>query len=323
MSGIRMKTGLLVKGIAVVLTLIGAPAVGILMTPKREAVAQAAETHQEQAVEATKPAAAPIATGNFVGVLLPPQMANLSAFSDTRVKHIDVKLGQRVRKDQVLLGFDPREQQQMLLAAESQLQGAKARAGAAGAECGAASADARRNSGTVEWNGQKISIVSGGQADSARFNRAAACARAGAAGAEIKEAQARVDQLKLAVEHTELTAPWEGVVTAINVEADATVHAGQPVIRIVGGQGLRARIAIPEESSGVWQGRRRAQLALDDGKGGKIFWAILDQVAPEVEAASRTYFVEGPLAADNKACGGDCTLLAGRPVRATLISDNE
>ena len=121
MSGIRMKTGLLVKGIAVVLTLIGAPAVGILMTPKREAVAQAAETHQEQAVEATKPAAAPIAKGNFVGVLLPPQMANLSAFSDTRVKHIDVKLGQRVRKDQVFLGFDPREQQQMLLAAESQL----------------------------------------------------------------------------------------------------------------------------------------------------------------------------------------------------------
>ena len=37
----------------------------------------------------------------------------------------------------------------------------------------------------------------------------------------------------------------------------------------------------------------------------------------------RSFFVEGPVNANTELCGGDCALLAGRPVRATLISDKE
>lgn len=316
---VNKRRSLLVKGTAVLLTFVAAPILGIVMTPKREAVAQAAEEAQVAAPKT--PTTAP--TGNFIGVLLPPQMATLTAYGEGRVDHVDVKLGQPVKKGQMLIAFDRREAEQMLAAAEGQVKGAQAAAGAAGAEAAAARAAMQRNSGTIDWNGQKISIVAKGQEQQARFDAAAAAARAGAAAAQIAEARARVEQLKVQLEHTEFRAPFDGVVTQLNFEQGATVHQGQPVVRVVGGQGLRARIAIPEESAGVWQGRRRAQLALDDAKAGKVFWAILDQVAPEVEPASRTYFVEGPLAATQDLCGGDCAMLAGRPVRATLISDKE
>lgn len=309
----RFHRGLVMKATAVLLTIVGAPVIGILTTPKREAVAHAAE--EEHVV---KPVVKTVATGNFIGVLLPPQMATLSSYAEGRVESIAVKVGQPVKKGQLLLSFDPRESQQALAAAEGAYQAARAAAGAAGAEAAAARAAAKRNAGTVEWNGQKISIVAEGQATQSRHEAAAAGGRAAMAAAQIAEAKARVEQFKVALEHSEFRAPFDGVVTQINVEQGATAHGGQPVVRVVGGQGLRARIAIPEESSGVWLGRRRAQLELE----GKVFWAILDQVAPEVEPTSRTYFVEGPLAGATD-CGGDCAMLAGRPVRATLISDKE
>jgi RND family efflux transporter MFP subunit len=304
------------KGVAVLLTVVGAPILGVVTTPKREAVAKAADSEE---IVTVKPAPSTVATGNFIGVLLPPQMATISSYAEGRVDHIDVKVGQPVKKGELLLAFDPRESEQALAAAESGMKAAKAAAGAAWAEAAAARADAKRNNATIDYHGEKISLVAGGVAETSLHSAAAAAARAGSAGAQIAEAKARVEQLKLQLEHSEFRAPFDGVVTQINVEQGATAHAGQPIVRVVGGQGLRARIAIPEESAGVWQGRRRAQLQLDN----KTYWAILDQVSPEVEPTSRTYFVEGPLAATPDGCGSNCALLAGRPVRATLISDKE
>ena len=314
--GIRLRPGLVMKCVAVVLTIVGAPVIGVITTPKREAIAKAAENVE---VASVKPVASSMATGNFIGVLLPPQMATLSSYAEGRVERIDVKVGQPVKKGQLLLTFDPREAQQALAAAQEGVKAAKMAAGAAWAEAAAARGDARRNSETIEYGGKKISLVAGGVAENSKHSAAAAAARGASAGAQAAEAKARVEQLKLQLEHSEFRAPFDGVVTQINVEQGATAHGGQPVVRVVGGQGLRARIAIPEDSAGVWKDRRRAQLELDN----KTYWAILDQVSPEVEPTSRTYFVEGPLAATADVCGGDCALLAGRPVRATLISDKE
>lgn len=318
--GIRLRPGLVMKCVAVLLTIIGAPIVGVITTPKRESVARAADGAEAAAAGAiVKPAASAIATGNFIGVLLPPQMATLSSYAEGRVERIDVKVGQPVKKGQLLLTFDQREAEQALAVAQEDVKAAKMSAGAAWAEANAARGEAKRNSETITYQGQKISLVAGGVAANSQHTASAAAARGASAGAQAAAAKARVGQLKLMLEHSEFRAPFDGVVTQINVEQGATAHGGQPVVRVVGGQGLRAKIAIPEESVGVWLGRRRAQLELDN----KTYWAIIDQVSPEVEPASRTYFIEGPLAATADVCGGDCALLAGRPVRATLISDKE
>jgi hypothetical protein len=87
------------------------------------------------------------------------------------------------------------------------------------------------------------------------------------------------------------------------------------VARVVGGgQGLRARIAVSDDAAPLLA-RRKAKLTFDD----KTLAALIDQVAPEVEPASRTFIVEGNVDLDPKACGGDCALLAGRAVRAAFL----
>jgi RND family efflux transporter MFP subunit len=257
--------------------------------------------------------AAPMAT-DFVGVVLPPQMASLSPRADGKVLETKVKLGQAVKKGDVLVVFDPREREHELAMAEASLKAAKASAGAAGADLAAATRRASRRNSTVTVGDQKIAIVSGEEAAQSRFEAQGAAARAASAAANIAEQRAKVDQLKLALEQTQLVAPFDGVVTGLYFEPGMTVHAGDPAARVVGGKGLRFRAAVPEDSVAVLKGKAHARITLE----GKLLVGSIEQVAPEVEPASRTFLVEGPVDNGDAACGGDCTMLAGRAVRVTL-----
>ncbi|MFO0671755.1 MAG: efflux RND transporter periplasmic adaptor subunit [Polyangiaceae bacterium] len=291
--------------------LLGAPIVGILTAPKREAIAGTIRP-AESTPAVTSTAARPAPRG-FAGVLLPPQMATLSAYADGRVERIAVKVGQRVKAGDLLLTFDPREAKEALEAAENAYQAARAAAGAAGSDSLAAAAEAKRNGGFVEHDGKRYSLVAEGQAAQSRFNASAAAGRAASAAAAAAEAKSRVGQLKLALEHSEFRAPFDGMVTQISVESGATAHGGQPVVRVVGGDGLRVRLAVPEITDAKWREQKHAAIEVDN----RVYHATIDQAAPEVEPASRTYFVEGPVD-DAAGCGADCALLAGRPVRVVL-----
>ncbi|MBK6694858.1 MAG: biotin/lipoyl-binding protein [Myxococcales bacterium] len=304
-------------------TVLGAPLLGVLMTPKRENVAKAEEAQTEAVTSATA-AAKPIPTSDFVGVLLSQQMATISSYADSRVMSLEVKVGQRIHKGQKLVVLDPRSTQQELEGAKGALAAAGGQAGAAAAEARFASQRANRRNETIDLGGgRKMSLVSGEDQGQALSDRAAAAGRAASAAGSMAQARARIKQLELALENMEPMAPFDGVVQQIMVETGTTIHNGQPLVRLVGGQGLRAKIAIPEEAAGVWQGRRRAQLDVDIQGQTRTFWAVIDQVAPEVEPASRSFFIEGPVPVTPEMCGGDCVMLGGRPVKASLISDKE
>jgi multidrug efflux pump subunit AcrA (membrane-fusion protein) len=125
--------------------------------------------------------------------------------------------------------------------------------------------------------------------------------------------KARVDQLRVALQESELRAPFDGVVSSVSFEPGMTAHTGDVVARIVGGQGLRARIAIPEDAAALLKSRH-ARITLDD----KVLIATLDQVSPEPEPASRAFVLEGSVDSLATSCGNGCAAFAGRPVRASL-----
>ncbi len=275
-----------------------APLIGVF-TARLSAAAPAASS-AKVAVSASPlstSTAAPMAT-DFVGVVLPPQMASLSPRADGKVLETKVKLGQAVKKGDVLVVFDPLEREHDL----------------AMADLAAATRRASRRNSTVTVGDQKIAIVSGEEAAQSRFEAQGAAARAASAAANIAEQKAKVDQLKLALEQTQLVAPFDGVVTGLYFEPGMTVHAGDAAARVVGGKGLRFRAAVPEDSVAVLKGKAHARIALE----GKLLMGSIEQVAPEVEPASRTFLVEGPVDNGDAACGGDCTMLAGRAVRVSL-----
>jgi RND family efflux transporter MFP subunit len=304
----------LLKGLACLVVLGGAPIVGILIARSGDAVAASPP------VDSSKPHApqSPQPVNDLVGVLLPPQMANMSPRSEGRILAVRVKVGQQVKAGTPLVALDPRERQQDLAVAEAQLKAARAEAAGAGAEYAAASKRAARRNATVRVGGEVVSLVSGEEAAQSHFEAQSAAARAASAGATITAQQAKVDLIRLTLQETELTAPFDGVVAGIYFEPGMTVHSGDVVVRVVGGQGLRARIAVPEESAELLH-RRRAELHVE----GKTLTATIDQVSPEVEPASRSYLVEGSVNLDNAACGRDCSLLAGREVRASLLPGGE
>jgi multidrug efflux pump subunit AcrA (membrane-fusion protein) len=201
------------------------------------------------------------------------------------------------------------------LIAEAQLKQAKADAAAACSDASAARLRAKRRNATVDiGGGKRAGVVSGEELDQARADANSAGAKCSSGVGHIAEVKARVSQLKLQLEQSEIRAPYDGLVTGIYFEPGMTAHNTDVVARVVGGgQGLRARIAVSDDAAPLLK-RKNVKLTFED----KTLKAVIDQVAPEVEPASRTFVIEGNVDLDQKACGGDCALLAGRVVRASL-----
>jgi RND family efflux transporter MFP subunit len=255
------------------------------------------------------PAPSPASTATFIGVLLPPQMANVASRQDGKLTEIPVKVGQTVKKGDVLAVFDSRERKQDLAMLEAQLKAAQGMAAAAGAEYAGANARAARRNANVGG----VALVSIEESQQAIHDAHAAAGRSAQASAQIAETKAKIAAMKVALEDLELRAPYDGVVTAVYFEPGMNVHGNETVVRVVGsGAGLRVRVAIPEEE----QARRTAKtakLTLDDTRS---FDARISRAAPEVDPASRTFLLEGEV--DTGATCADCATLAGRTVRVTL-----
>ncbi|MFO0639180.1 MAG: HlyD family efflux transporter periplasmic adaptor subunit [Polyangiaceae bacterium] len=248
-----------------------------------------------------------------VGVLLMPSTANLAPKSELTVVEVPAKLGARVKKGDVLLVYDARERRHALAAAKAAHKAQLATAGALGAEASAAAHRQTRRNATVEVDGRTIALVSGEEATQSAFDARGAGARAAAASAMAEEHKVRVAQLEQAVEDCRVVAPFDGVVTGLYADPSTVVHPGEVAVRVVGGTGLRIRLAVPEERRAELTAKGRVTFSVD----GKELHATLDDIAPEVDAASRTYVAEGTV--DTRAaCGDTCVALAGRVVHVAL-----
>jgi len=290
-----------------------APVAGVTMAEREWAGARAAPARGD--ARRVPEADASAAPEELVGVLLPPQMANLSPRIDLKVLEIRARAGQAVRKGDVIVAFDLRSLRHDYAMAAAQLKVARADEESASSDLTAARSKADRRTASVHVAGEQIALVSGEEAAQARSDVRSAAAHTASASARIAEQEVRVSQLRLALEESELRAPFDGVVSAVNVEAGTTAHTEEVVARVVGVKGLRVRIAVPERSASSL-GAPRARLRLDD----RTLLATVTYVAPEVEPASRVFVVEGVIDDYERVCAADCKPLVGRTVRATLIS---
>jgi hypothetical protein len=109
------------------------------------------------------------------------------------------------------------------------------------------------------------------------------------------------------------------VVTGVYFQPGMTAHTSDVVARVVGGEGLRVRIAVPEEASATIQKCKRARLELES----KTLFATIDQVSLEVEPASRSFLLEGAVELSPESCPGGCAALAGRSVQTSLEPSGE
>jgi RND family efflux transporter MFP subunit len=108
------------------------------------------------------------------------------------------------------------------------------------------------------------------------------------ARAQVVARRNHVEHLKAGIADAFLPAPFEAVVAARYVNPGTFVGPSRPVVRLLSGDSIRVRFAIPETDAGKVAIRSRVRITVQPR--GERFTGVVESVAPEVDAAARMIF---------------------------------
>ncbi len=212
-----------------------------------------------------------------------------------------VEVGQAVRAGDLLFSLDPADYGAAVAAAEATLAAAQAQAVQA-------AADEKR----------QAVLLTQGWTTQAAYDRFKA-----AAEAAVNQARAAADRLVLArndLSYAELRAPHDGIVTALRAEAGQVVPVGQPVLTLVRPGDREAVVTVPEGQ--LADIRSWSATASFWGRPGEAETAVLREIAPQADPASRTYAVRFglPESADTAELGSTVTVRLSRDVKGAATN---
>jgi RND family efflux transporter MFP subunit len=207
-------------------------------------------------------------TRSLTGVLRPRVEAVLSFQVGGKVLARHVGVGQSVRRGQVLARLDPADQDLAASVASQQLRAAEI-------EAAQSATDAARSN----------TLAAVGALAAADHERQQA--RLDTARAQVGQTRRQLDLARRRAAYTVMTAPFDGVVTAVDFEAGQVVAEGAGIASLARPDELEVVADIPE-SLAPQLGRCTARAVPWDGTGTAIA-LHLRELAPRADAASRTY----------------------------------
>jgi RND family efflux transporter MFP subunit len=191
-------------------------------------------------------------------------------------------IGAKVHQGEVLAVVDTPELDQRIAVAQSEL--AKAKADLALAKVTAARWNSLRTTGAVSQQ-----VVDEKDADSR------------ARQAEVHAAQSNVDRLKAEKGFANIVAPFDGVVTARNVDVGSLVKSdsndGVPLFTVADVHQMRIYVPVPESYAAAMKDGMKAALELPEYPD-RTFDATIGTTSHAIDKKSRSLLVE--LLADNK-----------------------
>ncbi|MFT4013889.1 MAG: efflux RND transporter periplasmic adaptor subunit [Paracoccus sp. (in: a-proteobacteria)] len=140
-----------------------------------------------------------------------------------RMTRRNVDIGDVVTRGQILATLDPEDMQ-------AEVRSAKAVAESAWIEMETARATARRTRALYQRN-----VATEAQMEQADHGLAAA-------QAAVQQAESQLIRARDAEAYTEMRAPFDGVISAVEADSGAVVSAGQPIMQLSSQQGLEAVI---------------------------------------------------------------------------------
>ncbi len=165
------------------------------------------------------------------GILQAQESTSLSFEVSGKVESVSVKLGDSIKKGQLMAELDKSSYQLNNNSADSSLQEAKAR------------------QDEVRKRYQRISdLLEQGFASKAEFDNAKA--ELDSANSAVEVAQSRLELSQKDLRNTRLLAPYDGKITARLIEPSQQISAGQTVFNIEGKQGLEISVMVPETMIG-------------------------------------------------------------------------
>jgi RND family efflux transporter MFP subunit len=234
--------------------------------------------------------APPEAPRDAVGVLVADQVSDVAPpFSGTLLR-VRVRAGDPVEAGQVVAELDPRPFQEEIRIAEASRGAADASHRQAMVDID----DAKRRL-AIETQAVRVGVSAPNTVEEARLAVQRAEAAAQRAVASVGAESARVATARSHLAQSRLLAPFRGHVALRYADPGAMLSAGQPVLRIVGGSGLRLRFALePKLASRVTRGV--VVTAVVDTVGSPIR-AEVRHVSPALDPASGMLFAEAELPA--------------------------
>jgi RND family efflux transporter MFP subunit len=242
-------------------------------------------------------------TSGFAGEVKPRHETDLAFRIGGKIVARSADVGARVKKGQLLARLDPTD-------VGLQSEAAKAAVAAAEAEYTYAKAEYARYQNLFE---QKF--VSGSALDQKQnaFN---------ANRAKYDQAKAQLAVAQNQSAYAALSAPENGVITAVSAESGQVVAAGQPVLRLAREDEREVAFSVPENRIDELARAKEIGVALTANPQ-KIYPARVREIAPSVDPVTRTFAVRVAILAPDAALKWGMTatvgLVAAGPANAVLL----
>lgn len=223
---------------------------------------------------------------SFIGVVLARESVEVASPLEARLEQVLVHLGDHVKSHATLATLDSAPFRQELAMAEASLRAAEAEQHRAQDLL----AEARRRRERVD---SLREFVAEADRAAAELDEKLAVSALETAGAHVDRETAGVQRLRATLASTELRAPFDGTIAARFQDPGVMVHAGTPIVRMIRSGDLWVRFSVPEKDrTGITAGTRvDVHIETLDSP----LAAVVEQIAPEVDSASRMVFMEARL----------------------------
>jgi len=191
------------------------------------------------------------------------------------IESLDVKLGDRVRKGDVIARLETEDYQLQVDEAEASLQQAQAQS--------------RNSAANYErirdlWENNNVSI---NDLDAAR-------AATESASAQLQSIAKRLERVRIQLSYTQLSVPIDGSIAAVLAEANENVAAGQVIVNLNAGSRPETVFVVPEQLITEIREGDKAQVHFDSIPD-KVFAATITEVGVATGSLASTYPVTARL----------------------------
>jgi RND family efflux transporter MFP subunit len=223
----------------------------------------------------------------FIAALTPEHSADIMAPYTSASASLAVKLGDVVKKGQLLARLDDRQLRQELDAARAQAHTAEATITQAEVDKrGAEIVLAREHKAEAEGVGSKADVAGAEQAV------AKASAMITVAHATAEERATQIARLQAHLQEMTLVAPIDGRVAMIYPQDGARVEEGHAVLRVISG-GVFVKFAIPADKIGAIHAGDTVDVRLD--RRPEPLAATVRHIAPELDAVAQMILADAEL----------------------------
>ena len=229
--------------------------------------------------------------GNLIGL----QTVDIAPRTAGRLLSVNVQLGDRVRRGQVVAKVEDREIVEQVRQAESAQEVSKATIRQREADLKVAELNFERSKNLFQRQ-----LLAKQALDDAESRYMSAVAQFDLSKAQLNQNDSRLQELKINLQNTSVTSPVDGFVGKRSVDPGAMVNTGTAIASVVDISRLRLVVNVVEKDLRMVSAGDPAEVEVDAYPGEK-FSGKIARVAPVLDPATRTATMEVEIPnADNK-----------------------